>query len=600
MGKSKADSAGYRKKLIEVALPLQAINEGSKPETENPFLKGHPRAIHNWWARTPLSVCRAVLFAQLIDDPGNDLPQAKATKQRVRLLEIIENLATWDGMTDNELLKDARNIINQQFDGTMPEFWDMFAGRGSIPLEAARLGLKVTSSDLNPVAVLINKCLLEIAAKFVDKRAVHPITQKTMTAVNPCGFAGLIDDIRFYGQWIQAEAKRKIGSHYPQVTITSSIVKQQPELRPYAGSKLNVLAWLWARTIKCPNPACGARLPMVASFQLSKKQSIYLEPIIDQRTSSVTFRVRLGTKADKGTSDRNGARCLFCSTKLKKAQVREQASAHGVDEVPMAVVCEGNRECVYVPFDPSSVPHLKRPDVPAIDQPLTDDRRWFSPPLYGMPHFVDLFTPRQLTVLSAFTSLIAEARDKATADAAKSGTFSPDGHPLWKGGKGAVAYGDALATYLACALSRLTDYSCSLATWNPTNENIRNLFQRQAIPMAWDFAEANVMDGKLTFENAVEWIVAALEAIPVTSGPARVVQLDARHAAPTFDAKPVVSTDPPYYDNIGYADLSDFFYVWLRFVLRGVDPQLFSTMLTPKDAELIASRVPARWFGRGC
>lgn len=544
------------KKLIEVALPLAAINEGSKPETENPFLKGHPRAIHNWWARTPLSVSRAILFAQLIDDPGDGMPPEEARKAREKLLKFVAELATWSATTDDTIIRQAREMIRQQFKGNMPEFWDMFGGRASIPLEAQRLGLKVTSSDLNPVAVTIQRALLEFPPKFKDRAPVHPFDGYDLLRITDWkGTTGLAEDIRWYGRWVCQKAAKKLDNIYPRGPNGEQVV-----------------AWLWTRMVKCPNPACGAWAPLIASFTLSKKTSIHAEPIPNVNTKTVEFAIRTGGKAHGPTSTKSGATCLFCQTKIKKKQLRTICQDHGIRILPYTIVYDTKSRERFQALNDRSAINLPKPDVAFLGQLMTDDKRWFSPPLYGMPSFSDIFTTRQQIALTCISDIIAEAHDEVKRNA-----------------NGDETYAAALVFYLSCALSRLTDYSNSLCTWNPTNENVRDLFQRQAIPIVWDFAEANPIHGKLSYSVAADWVAGSLDAVPVDCSPARVIQLDARKASPNFVSQPIVSTDPPYYDNIGYADLSDFFYLWLRRVLRRIDPQTFATMLTPKEPELIAT-----------
>jgi putative DNA methylase len=569
------------RKLIEVALPLDAINEGSKPETENPFLKGHPRAIHNWWARTPLSICRAVLFAQLADDPGNGLDSVEAEKARKPLLDLVQRLGTWDATTDEELIEEARKIIDRQFDGRPPAVWDMFAGRGSISIEAQRLGLRVYSSDLNPVAVTIQKALLQYPQQFAGWPPVNPQSQRERARGahwHGNGAEGLIADIAAYGEWIRQQAYYRIGHLYPEA--------QQP-----GGKRFPVSAWLWARTIKCPNPACGAQMPLVRSFSLSSKTmgGVWIEPILDQSSTPpiARFEIRHGKgKAKRGTKERSRSRCLFCGTdNISDAILREQATRYGINVQLMAVVAEGSRTRVYLPPVSVDVVHITTPDAEWLEQPLPDNARWFSPPMYGLSTYRALFSPRQLTALMTFSDLIGEARDHVLADARSA---SSDDNQ-------AQLYANAIATYLGCALSRMTDYHCALATWNPTNENVSHLFQRQAIPMAWDFAEANPLQGKLDFSVASKWVADSLSSVPALREPAKVFQFDARQNNPPITERVSISTDPPYYDNIGYADLSDFFYVWLRRALRQVDPETFRTVLTPKSPELIAS--PSRHNG---
>ena len=550
----------HPKKLIEVALPLAAINEGSKPETENPFLKGHPRAIHNWWARTPLSVSRAILFAQLIDDPGDGLPPKEARKAREKLLDFVAELATWSATTDDKIIGQAREMIRKQFKGEMPEFWDMFGGRASIPLEAQRLGLKVTSSDLNPVAVTIQRALLEFPPKFKDRPPVHSFDgNDLLRRVDWRGTTGLAEDIRWYGEWVCQRAAKKLEKLYPK----------GPDGK-------DVIGWLWARTVPSPDPSCGgAYVPLVRSFKLAgKKRQVWIVPTIDRKNNTIGFRISEDQKQQlEGTVSRKGAVCLLSKNPMPFPYVREQAKKGNMRNQMMAIVGEGNRCRTY--HAPNET-HIKAAEqaVPGWrpDCEMPKKHRNFQPPVYGMDNLGDLFTARQLVSLTTIAELIEEAHKKITADS-----------------KGDKAYADAIATYLTCALSRMTDYHSSLATWNPTNENASHLFQRQAIPMAWDFCEANPIVGKLSFSVATEWVASSIEAVCPSMTVARVAQLDARKAQPKFDAAPVISTDPPYYDNISYADLADFFYVWLRLVLRTIDPQTFATLLTPKEPELIAS-----------
>lgn len=558
----------YRKKLIEVALPLEAINQGSKPETENPFLKGHPRAIHNWWARTPLSVSRAILFAQLIDDPGNDLPPDKAKPERDRLLEFVTRLSTWEATTDEELMGTARKMIAAQFKGKMPEFWDMFAGRASIPLEAQRLGLKVTSSDLNPVAITMQRALLEFPPAFLNRPPVHPKdNQHLVERATWTGTAGLADDIRWYGGMVCKEARKRLSKHYPP-----------------APNRKVATAWVWARTVVSPNPAAnGQHVPLISTYWLSNKKDnlIWLEPVVDRTAGRWHFQIRTGTPKDRatvsaGTKTGRGCKfkCLLTGEPIPEKHIKEESKAGRVKYSLLAIVAGVNRDRCFLPSDDIHVraAFVEAPaDVPS--EALADDPRNIWCIGYGLERIDQLFTPRQLTSLVTICDVIADVRREIIKQTASSGNTN---------------YADAISFYLACALSRMTDYHSNLATWNPTNENVRNLFQRQAIPMAWDFCEANPIEGKLAFDVAAEWVASSLESLPKEAEVARVMQLDARKAVPEFRTPPVVSTDPPYYDNISYAGLADFFYVWLRRALRSVDPKTFATLLTPKEPELIA------------
>jgi len=549
-----------RKKLIEVALPLEAINSGSKPETENPFLKGHPRAVHNWWARTPLSVARAVLFAQLIDDPGHGLPPDVAARAREKVLDLVARLATWEATMDEAVLEEARRAIRLQFGGDPPEFWDMFAGRASIPLEAQRLGLKVTSSDLNPVAVTIQRALLEFPAKLSGHAPVHPGTPDIVGQNEWPGTTGLAEDIRWYGEWIRREAADRLAHLYPRVD-----------------NGKEVIAWLWARMVPSPNPVCnGALVPLVRSFFLAKSRGkVWVEPVIDKKNNTVTFEVRHGNGAPSvtGTVSRRGGKCLLSDTPMPFAYIREQGKAGRMTSRLMAIVAQGPRGRIYLPpLEDHAVAAAAATPEWKPDCVMPVHHRDFKPPQYGLGNMGDLFTGRQLVALITLCELIEDVRAKVLSR-------SKEDHE----------YADALAVYLACALSRMTDYHCSLCTWNSTNENVSHLFQRQVIPMAWDFCEANPVSGKLSYAVAAHWVADSLANLPRGQLPARVLQLDARGDGPSFSHSPVISTDPPYYDNIDYADLSDFFYTWLRRVLRRVDTRTFSTLLTPKEPELVAS-----------
>jgi putative DNA methylase len=580
----------YRKKLIEVALPLDAINEASRRE-KSPFTKHHPRAMHVWWARRPLAACRAVLFASLVDDPSShpgQFPTEQAQEaERQRLFRIVEGLVKWENSNNETILSAARNEILKSTNGNPPPILDPFCGGGSIPLEAQRLGLEAHASDLNPVAVLITKALIEIPPKFAGRQPVNPEARKKLDHSKTWrGAQGLAEDVRYYGQRMRDEAEKRIGHLYPKVKLP----KEQ------GGGEAAVIAWLWARTVKCPNPACGAQMPLVRSFWLSTKanRKAWVEPLADKKGKTLRFAVRAGNGSPpEGTKQRGKSRCVFCSTNnISDAALREQATRHGIGAQLMAIVAEGSSGRIYISADavPTSPP--KAPKADWLDQPLPDNARWFSPPGYGLKTYGDLFTPRQLVALTTFSDLVSEAGIRVLADARRAGMHD-DGKPLNDGGTGATAYAAAVTAYLGVALSRFTDFSNSICSWDSGNTNMRQLFARQAIPMTWDYAETNPLCGVVTPEMAAGWVRSALEVLPGRSE-GRATQLDAT-AAINGVKHPLICTDPPYYDNIGYADLSDFFYVWLRLSLANIYPDLFSTLLTPKVQELVAT--PYRFGG---
>jgi len=577
----------YRKKLIEVALPLDAINAESVREKSISRLT----MLHLWWARRPLATCRAVIFASLVDDPSahpEQFPSEDAqTVERERLFDIIRNFVKWENINNVAVLNAARAEILRSTGGNPPPLLDPFCGGGSIPIEAARLGLRAFGSDLNPVPVLITKGLIEIPPRFAGKPPVNPMSRKGVGAGEGwTGVHGLAEDLRFYGRWMRDEANERIGPLYPKIRLTEE----------QGSGEATVIAWLWARTVTCPNPACSAQMPLVRSFWLSTKadKKAWVEPIVDRATRTVRFEVRTGQgEPPEGTKQRGSSRCLVCATVSNDATLRSQTKAFGINNQLMAIVAEGKKGRVYLDPRQDHIVAVERPDTPWLDQKMPDNPRWFSPPSYGINCFSDLFTHRQLMALTTFSKLVGMARERAQCDAVAAG-LPDDGVPLAEDGVGATAYGDAVATYLGLTVSRLGDMCNSLCRWEASKTQVRNLFGRQAIPMIWDYAEPNVFAGAAgDFEVSLSNLTKALEKAPST-GQGNAFQADAT-TTPITITNPLISTDPPYYDNIDYADLSDFFYVWLRRSLREVYPNLFGTLLSPKAQELIAT--PYRFDG---
>lgn len=622
------------KKLIEVALPLDDINVAAAREKS--IRHGHPSTLHLWWARRPLAAARAVLFAQMVNDPGGErgykagLTREQANQKREELFEIIRELVKWENTNNEEVLEHARAAIRESWRETceinkgkpgfdpdkLPAFHDPFAGGGAIPLEAQRLGLEAHASDLNPVAVLINKAMIEIPPKFAGQKLVGPEIEADKTSKKKStrdsfedwsGARGLAEDVRRYGHWMRDEAYKRIGHLYPPVEITQAMVgnpdNPRPDLQQYVGRKLTVIAWLWARTVKSPNPAYRhVDVPLVSNFMLSTKKGkeAYMEPVMEE--DSYRFEVRVGKPADPevvkaGTTagKRKAFRCLMSDSPVDYKHIRAEGKAGRMGERLMAVVCEGDRGRVYIsPTDKmDDVARSARPKWQP-DTPLPGNTRDFKTPNYGLTTYGDLFTPRQLVALNTFSDLIAEARERARQDAIAAGIV--DGIPLHQGGSGATAYGDSISTYLTFALSRSVDRGSSICSWDssPKMEALRNTFGRQAIPMVWDFAEGNPFsESSGNWINNVNWAFKAIERLPGTAG-GQALQENA--TVQETSAGKLVSTDPPYYDNIGYADLSDFFYVWLRRALRDIHPEIFSTLAVPKTEELIAT--PYRHGGK--
>ena len=581
-----------KRKLIEVALPLEAINVASAREKS--IRHGHPSTLHQWWARRPLATCRAVLFASLVDDPSSDperFPTPKAQEdERRRLFGIIEELVVWENSSNEKVLQRARTEILRSTGGNPPSVLDPFCGGGSIPLEAQRLGLMARASDLNPVAVLITKALIEVPSKFAGRSPVHPGARSALGATGSWkGASGLADDVRRYGTWMRDEAERQIGHLYPKARIP----------KEHGGGESPIIAWIWARTVRCPNPACGASIPLVRSFELytKKGREAWAVPIINRSTRTVSFAIGgPNGKASDATKTGRGAsfRCLVCEQICSDEHTKSEGRARRMGAQLMAIVAEGAGGRIYLPPDPEQV-RIAESATPewSPDQSMPDNPRWFSPPAFGMATFGDLFTARQLVALTTFSDLVGRARDRVFSDAVAV-DFPDDDKPLAAGGLGPTAYADAVATYLAFAVDKGANLWSSITSWMNDRGAFRETFSRQAIPMVWDFAEANPFsDAGGNLGMFVDRIADAIEAVP-TGVPGITTQRDAA-AADAGMTSGLVSTDPPYYDNIGYADLSDFFYVWLRRSLVNIFPELFGTLLTPKSAELVAT--PSRFGG---
>ncbi len=654
-------SVKVRKKLIEVALPLEKINVACAREKS--IRHGHPSTLHLWWARRPLAAARAVIFSQMVDDPSEyvdelladpttrqnaerelavrriawlersahqaaaaagdveqpdpgpepTLESCAADLERERLFRLIEQLVLWENTTNEPLLVQARAELRRSWRRTcadnrdhpraaelfdperLPAFHDPFAGGGSLPLEAQRLGLESYASDLNPVAVLICKAMIEIPPKFAGRPPINPQARgKTGHTGTWKGAQGLAEDVRHYGKWMRDEAEQRIGQLYPKVEVTAEMARDRPDLKPYVDRSLTVIAWLWARTVKSPNPAFAhVDVPLASTFMLSTKagKEAYVEPVIEDGGYRFTVKVgkpkdaagaKLGTSAGK----RAAFRCLMSGVPVTYDHIRAEGKAGRMGAKLMAIVAEGHRGRVYLAPTPEheAAAHKAKPEWKP-DNALPVNPRDFKTPNYGLTTFADLFTPRQLVALTTFSDLVGEAREHIRRDALAAG-LPDDPKPLRDGGTGATAYAEAVGVYLGFAVSKMTNIGSSIASWMSDRGAFRETFARQAIPMTWDFAEANTFaDIGGSFSIAVEKGAMAIDAFPANIA-ATATQQDA--ASQTVSLDKLISTDPPYYDNIGYADLSDFFYVWLRRSLKPVFPDLFATLAVPKAEELVA------------
>jgi putative DNA methylase len=615
------------RKLIEVALPLDAINVAAAREKS--IRHGHPSTLHLWWARRPLAAARAVIFAQMVNDPGFQqgggfkygVNKEKAQAERERLFKVIEDLVQWENTNNEEVLERARAEIHRSWrevcelnrdhpqaaelfnPDRLPGFHDPFAGGGALPLEAQRLGLESYASDLNPVAVTINKAMIEIPPRFAGRAPVGPRLpgdKQGKLSEDWSGARGLAEDVRRYGAWMRAEAEKRIGHLYPQIEITAEMAAERPDLKPLVGQKLTVIAWLWARTVKSPNPAFShVEVPLASTFVLSSKEGkeAYVQPVVEG--DRYRFTVKVGkspesAKAGTTAGKRAAFICLLSKSPIDYNHIRSEGQAGRMGRRLMAVVAEGARGRVYLSPTPEQVAIAEsaQPDwSPEMDLP--NNPRDFKTPNYGLKTFSDLFTPRQLVALTTFSDLVGEAITKARADALAAG-MPDDGRGLDEGGSGATAYAQAVGVYLAFAIDKVADRNSSLCAWASLREHARNTFGRQALPMTWDFAESNPLsDSSGNFEGGIKSIHEALPSTaPFTVGLAS----QAAAQSQAISQNKVISSDPPYYDNIGYADLSDFFYVWIRNNTKQIYPGLFATVAVPKAEELVAT--PYRHGGK--
>ncbi|KZW97508.1 DUF1156 domain-containing protein [Aeromonas veronii] len=623
------------KKLIEVALPLDDINAACAHE-KMPGIGPHPRGIHLWWARRPLAAARAVIFAQMVNDPGYQqgdgfkygVNKQEAAKKREKLFNILRELVKWENTNNEAVLNQARAAIWESWreicalnkdhpdaaelfnPDKLPGFHDPFAGGGALPLEAQRLGLESHASDLNPVAVTINKAMIEIPPKFAGRAPVGPEVLSDKTSKKKAtkdafddwsGAKGLAEDVRRYGAWMRNEAQQRIGHLYPKVLVTEAMVAERPDLAPYLDDELTVIAWLWARTVKSPSPAFAhVEVPLASTFILSSKagKEAYVEPVV--QGDSYQFTVKVGTppeSAKGGTTAGKRAAfiCLMSGSPVDYKYIRSEGSVGRMGQRLMAIVAEGKKGRVYLsPTDEQlAVAQQAQPEW-SPEMSLPNNPRDFKTPNYGLDKFGDLFTPRQLVALTTFSELVGEAIARCRDDARSAG-MADDGIGLDAGGTGATAYAQAVGVYLAFTVDRCADFSNSCTRWVAGNQKVMNLYGKQAIAMTWDYPEAAILENVVGgFYPAADFVAKCIDKLPLIPSRGFVTQQDAQ--TQIVSSNKVISSDPPYYDNIGYADLSDFFYVWLRKSLRPIFPGLYATMAVPKAEELVAT--PYRHGGK--
>lgn len=588
------------------------------------------KARHKRWQEATSLMAKAKAAGISAPEPGPEpeLDEILAEEERQRLFRIIEELVQWENTTNEDVLKKAREEIWQSWRRTcaenaghprakelfdrykLPGFHDPFAGGGALPLEAQRLGLEAYASDLNPVAVLINKAMIEIPPKFAGRPPVNPGARQGQLGTKTWhGAQGLAEDVRFYGQWMRNEAEKRIGHLYPKIEITVAMAKERPDLKPLVGQELTVVAWLWARTVKSPNPAFrNVDVPLASSFLLTPmagKES-WVEPVI--AGNGYRFAVRVGKLKNleaikAGTKLARGAnfKCVMSGTPIAGDYIKAEGTAGRMGARIMAIVAEGNRGRVFLsPTPEHEEAALKATPEWAPETQIAPDPRALWTPAYGLKTYADLFTRRQLVALATFSDLVGEVMKRIREDACAAG-LSSDSAPLCEGGVGASAYSESVATYLGFLIGKLADKGSTICTWDagPASNRtasgrsarvatVRVTFSRQGIPMTWDFAEVNFFSDSVgSIDTVLKTLAVPLTYLPSKTAPGHSEQRDAQTQSVSADR--LISTDPPYYDNIGYADLSDFFYVWLRRTLRPVFKELFGTLAVPKADELVAT-----------
>lgn len=598
-------------------MPLDDINLASGREKS--IRHGHPSTMHLWWARRPLAAARAVIFAQMVNDPGYQdrdgfkygVNKQEAEKRREQLFNIIRDLVKWENTTNIEVLNRAKHAIKESWEEicrlnkshpkskelfdpeNVPEFHDPFAGGGALPLEAQRLGLISNATDLNPIPIMINKAMIEVPPLFESKEPIGPIPDSEMQGnlVHSWkGATGLAEDVRRYGTYLRIEAKKRIGNFYPDIQVTEELAKQYPSLRDSIGVNLEVILWVWARTVYSPNPAYGGQeVPLTTTFLLSKKagKEAYIEPVFAGNSyefhvhnSKATPESKNGTKLGRGAN----FKCLLSGSPIDSNYIKSEAAAGRMGYRLMAVGVSGPKGRMYI--SPTTEMELLAKSAKPSWRPeieISGSTQYLGIKPYGMDRFDQLFTERQLLALNTFSDLISEIKEKVYADAIDNG-FERDDTSLEDLGKGAKAYSEAISIYLTFALDYAANYWSTLAT--PADGFIRGTYSMQALQMSWDFAEAPPFGSTSgNWMSAINWIVKALELLPANH---RGLATQQNAASQSISKGKVISTDPPYYDNVPYADLSDYFYVWMRRSLRSIYPNLFSTLTTPKVDELVA------------
>ena len=589
------------KKLIEVALPIDDINKAAIHEKA--VKQGHPASLHLYWARRPLAAARAILFAQIVNDPSETIKGDKRLKEtkikiqleRERLFEIIRELVKWENINNKDVLGRAQREIEKSFEfdkslnpnamelfKEFPVIQDPFAGGGAIPLEAQRLGFKAVSTDLNPLPLLLNTAMTELPSRIPKAKPIGPeIDQLRQRVINfeGGGLASFKEDLLRYGELVKSNAYEKIREFYPSVDCEGA-----------KNGTGKIISWIWARTVTSPNPAAhGKHVPIVKSFILSKKKGkcAWVEYNIDENMD-YAFTVKTGKELPdqlKGTVGRKGAECILTGSPIPLSYIREQGKNKCIGFKLMATVVEGERGRIYL--SPTKKMEELAESVPDVDYPTSDIEHWAGCTncvVYGYEQFHELFSKRQLLTLTTFSDEIKQVYKEILEKGVLSGWNKEE----------ADNYATLISIYLTFALDKMADLGNAFCAWEPIAQCPRHLFGKQAIPMVWDFAEANPFSNSSgSWTTFVKGIIKGIGKLPVDafpdSLPGIVEQFDAQQPEAIMQ-NAVISTDPPYYDNVPYSNLSDFFYIWMRRTLRHIAPKFLNTIHVPKSPELVANQ----------
>ncbi len=573
--------SNYKKKLIEVALPLEDINrESVKQKTGRPKT-GYPTTLHKYWAQRSIATARAAIWSSLVDDPSSHPDKYPSSdlqkKERLRRFDILRRLILWESTSDAPLWAEARGIAEEDCGGALPPFIDPFAGSGAIPLEALRLGMSTHASDLNPLAVTIQHMLIEWPQKFSNRPAAHRRNRERLPSTT--AFGNLAADVLAYGEDINEKLRNRIGPFYPPVTNS-------------LGKQIEPGVFMWARTVPCPNPACGAQTPLVKDWKLSTRSGAHIRPTIDRANKTIDFEVHQGGSAPAPSfNGRKGGACMMCETPINFEWIRKQGIDGLLRHRLMAIAAGDDYSwSFYAPAGDHESVALNVPEPGWIPRgEIPHNTRDFKTPLYGMGTWASLFTARQLFALTTLHDIIKETEAEIESDAAAAG-YSPGGESVSQAGTDAHAYAQLVRAYIHLTASNLAEWNCSVTRWSPNGPQLSSLFARQAVIMNWNYAEGSLLGkGGANFLQKLRRTVEVIERTPTaTTGTAR--QADATRLVWNYDAAPLVVTDPPYYDNISYSELADFFYVWLRESMKDIDPDTFATISSPKAEELIMAK----------